>query len=106
MPVHRRPLCAAACVALPMLCAGLRARGASAWPDKPLRLITPYPPAGLADQLTRFVAERISAPLGAPVIVDNRPGAGALLGTSVVSRLNCRLMAPLAGRSARRSDES
>lgn len=74
-----------------MLAAGLAAaQGAPAtagkWPDKPIHFITPYPPGGLSDQITRFVAERISKSLGATVIVDNKPGAGATLGTEFAAR--------------------
>lgn len=65
------------------------AQGASAppgWPDKPIHFVTPYPPGGLSDQITRFTAERISRSLGVPVIVDNKPGAGATLGTEFAAR--------------------
>ncbi|MET0209175.1 MAG: tripartite tricarboxylate transporter substrate binding protein [Burkholderiaceae bacterium] len=56
------------------------------WPDKPIHFITPYPPGGLSDQITRFVADRMSKSLGVPVIVDNKPGAGATLGTEFAAR--------------------
>jgi len=56
------------------------------WPDKPLHFVTPYPPGGLSDQITRFVADRISRSIGRPVIVDNKPGAGATLGTEFAAR--------------------
>ncbi len=59
---------------------------AGSWPDKPIHFVTPYPPGGLSDQITRFVAERISKSLGATVIVDNKPGAGATLGTEFAAR--------------------
>lgn len=59
---------------------------ASSWPDKPIHFVTPYPPGGLSDQITRFAADRISRSLGKPVIVDNKPGAGAALGTEFAAR--------------------
>jgi tripartite-type tricarboxylate transporter receptor subunit TctC len=58
----------------------------SNWPDKPIHFVTPYPPGGLSDQITRYMADRISKSLGKPVIVDNKPGAGATLGTEFAAR--------------------
>lgn len=58
----------------------------SNWPEKPIRFITPYPPGGSSDIITRFIGDRISKALGQPVIVENKPGAGAILGTEYASR--------------------
>lgn len=74
---------------LPLVATQALAQGrasASDWPDKPIHFVTPYPPGGLSDQITRFAADRISRSLGKPVIVDNKPGAGALLGTEFAAR--------------------
>ena len=68
------------------LVAADRAGAQAGWPDKTIHFITPYPPGGLSDQITRFVADRISKSLGKPVIVDNKPGAGATLGTEYAAR--------------------
>ena len=57
-----------------------------AWPAKPVKFVTPYPPGGSSDIITRFVADRVSRTLGQPVIVENKPGAGATLGTEYASR--------------------
>lgn len=51
------------------------------WPSKPIHFVTPYPPGGSADTISRFVADRVSRTLGATVLVENKPGAGAALGT-------------------------
>lgn len=56
------------------------------WPDKPIRFITPYPPGGSSDIITRFIGDRVSKALGQPVIVENKPGAGAALGTEYAAR--------------------
>lgn len=56
------------------------------WPDRPIRLVVPYPPSGTSDNLGRLVAERLSALLGANVVVDNRPGGTTQLGTEIVYR--------------------
>jgi len=57
-----------------------------AWPDKPVRLIVPYPPGGTSDNLGRLVAERLGAKLGATVIVDNKPGGTTQIGTELAAR--------------------
>ncbi len=60
---------------------------AQQWPSKPLRFVTPYPPGGSSDIITRFIAERVSKTIGQPVIVENKPGAGATLGTAYAARM-------------------
>lgn len=62
------------------------AQADKSWPGKPIRFITPYPPGGSSDIITRFIGERVSKALGQPVIVENKPGAGATLGTEYASR--------------------
>jgi tripartite-type tricarboxylate transporter receptor subunit TctC len=50
------------------------------FPSKPLRIIVPFPPGGASDATSRILGEQIAKPLGQPVIVENRPGAGATIG--------------------------
>lgn len=71
--------------ALALLIAPL-AHAQTNWPDKPIRLVVPYPPGGLTDTLARSIAEPLSKSLGQPVIIDNKPGAGTLVGAQVVAR--------------------
>jgi tripartite-type tricarboxylate transporter receptor subunit TctC len=59
---------------------------AFAWPDQPIRLIVPYTPAGGPDMIARFVADRLAARLGQPVVVENLPGASGNIGSQVVAR--------------------
>lgn len=56
------------------------------WPARPIRFVVPYPPGGNADSLARVLAERLKDMLGTPIVVENRPGATALIGTEYVSR--------------------
>ena len=59
------------------------AAGAQTFPSKPLRIIVPFPPGGASDVTSRIIGEQISKPLGQPVIVENRPGAGAVIGYEI-----------------------
>ena len=56
------------------------------WPAKPVRIVVPYPPGGANDILARVVSEKLSGAIGQPVLVENRPGAGAVVGTEHVVR--------------------
>ena len=56
------------------------------WPAKPVRFVVPFPPGGSTDIAARSVADRLSAALGKPVIVDNRSGANGAIGTGEVAR--------------------
>ncbi|MBS7813673.1 Bug family tripartite tricarboxylate transporter substrate binding protein [Roseococcus pinisoli] len=59
---------------------------AQQWPDRPLRAVIPWPPGGQVDKYGRPLAEALAQALGRPVVVENRGGAGGLLGTEYVSR--------------------
>ena len=59
---------------------------AADYPDRPIHLLVPFPPGGLTDVLGRLVAERLRKALGQPFVVENRPGAGTLLGAGVVAK--------------------
>jgi tripartite-type tricarboxylate transporter receptor subunit TctC len=74
-----------AAVALIALCVPLAA-AAQGYPVKPIRYVVPFPPAGATDILARWVGEKISAPLGQPVVVENRPGAAGGVGTEYVAK--------------------
>jgi tripartite-type tricarboxylate transporter receptor subunit TctC len=59
---------------------------AQTYPDRPVRLIAPFPAGGLADVLARAVGDEISKTLGQPVIVENRAGAGGNIGADAVAK--------------------
>ena len=56
------------------------------YPSKAIRYVVPFPPAGATDILARWVAEKITPPLGHPVVVENRPGAAGGVGTELVAK--------------------
>lgn len=58
----------------------------TAWPSKPIRWIVNFPPAGAADILSRTLAEYFGNRLGQPIVVENKPGAGGMLGADIVAK--------------------
>ncbi len=59
---------------------------AQAWPTKPVKFVMPSPPASSPDRYTRLLAEKLSQKWGVPVVVENKPGATAMIGTEFVSK--------------------
>ena len=53
------------------------------WPDRPVRVIVPFPASGATDLVARVVTQRVAADLGQQQVVDNKPGAGGTLGTAL-----------------------
>ena len=58
---------------------------AQSYPNRPIKLVVPFPAGGPPDTIARLVADRISSRLGQTVVIDNRPGAGATIGTRAVA---------------------
>ena len=62
------------------------AAAARAWPNKPVRLLVAFPPGAPGDIVARLIQPSLQQALGQPVVVDNKPGAGANLGAQEVAR--------------------
>jgi tripartite-type tricarboxylate transporter receptor subunit TctC len=80
-PMHRRILLAslAAGLAAPML-------RAQAWPDRPIRLIVPWPPGGSTDTIARIFQPKLAEVLGKPEVIDNRGAAAGSIGAIEAAR--------------------
>ena len=59
---------------------------AQEWPSRPVRIVVPYPAGGAVDIVTRALADRLSAQWRQPVVVENKAGAGGLIGADAVSK--------------------
>ena len=62
------------------------ASAAEVYPTRPIHLMVPYPPGGGTDIVGRLLGEKLSASLKQPIVVDNRGGAGGVLGTDVAAK--------------------
>lgn len=73
---------------LGLLLAGLAAGSAwaQAYPSKSVRIVVPFAAGGPADNYARFIGQRLGDALGQPFVIDNRPGAGSIIGTDVVAK--------------------
>jgi len=96
--MHIRPsrLAGAALLAI----AAVTAHAADAWPSKPIHFVVPFGPGGANDLVARYVAEAAARELGQPIIVDNKPGAGSVLGAEIVAKSapdGYTFLAPAAG---------
>ena len=62
------------------------AQAQSAWPDRPVRVIVPFPASGATDLVARVVTQRVAQDLGQQMVVDNKPGAGGTIGTAEAAK--------------------
>jgi tripartite-type tricarboxylate transporter receptor subunit TctC len=69
------------------LCVGLvGSRPASAWPDRPIRLLVSFPPGGSSDAMARIVQPGVEKLLGQPVVIENRAGAGGMIAIDAIAK--------------------
>jgi len=81
-----KELIATAAVAVCAAFAPAIASAQAGWPDKPVKLVLPYPPGGNVDGAARIISEQLQAALKQPFIVDNRPGAGGMIAAEYVAK--------------------
>lgn len=81
------------CFGLTVLCALTLSSGlavaqsaADKFPDKPIKIVVPYPPGGSTDTLGRAIAQKLQEKWGQPVLVENKPGASTLIGSTLVAK--------------------
>jgi tripartite-type tricarboxylate transporter receptor subunit TctC len=82
----RRQWLAQAGGAAAALAAGPQAWAQAAWPAGPIKLVVPYAPGGANDVTLRLVSRHVERKLGQPIVIDNKPGAGGVIGTSAVAK--------------------
>lgn len=68
-----------------MLCL-LALTAAAEWPNRPVRIIVPFPPGSMGDVVGRLLSDSLRQRLGQPVLVENRPGAGGNIGAAAVAQ--------------------
>ncbi len=83
----RRTLLASALLLPALVPALARAQTPPGWPNRPFRMIVPFPPGGTTDILARMMAEGLAQNLGQPVVAENRGGAGGAVGAELAARM-------------------
>ncbi len=81
-----RPMLKTKLIATAALCVAATLAVAQPYPNKPVRMIAPYPPGGTSDVMARIVAQKLADAFGRQVIVDNRPGAAANIGHELAAK--------------------
>ena len=67
-------------------CASVFAQAPATYPQRPVRFIVPYAPGGSSDVIARLLGQKLADAFGQPFVVDNRPGAGSMVGTDLAAR--------------------
>ena len=71
------------CIAVTVMTA-VNVQAAETWPNKPIRMVVPFPPGAASDFLARVVGQKLNELYGQQVVIDNRPGAGGIVGSTLV----------------------
>jgi tripartite-type tricarboxylate transporter receptor subunit TctC len=85
MAFHARSI---AGLLLTLACAAMGGQGVSAqaYPERPIRMVVPYPPGGQFDIHARLLGDKLKDILGQPIFIENRPGAATMIGAEAVAR--------------------
>jgi tripartite-type tricarboxylate transporter receptor subunit TctC len=81
---HLTVMCSALLLGVVLL--GESTKSRAAYPERPIRFIVPFPPGGANDILARMIGDKLSVTLGQSVVIDNRAGAGGMVGTSIAAK--------------------
>ncbi len=84
VPASRRKFLSASAAVLASAVVPATIAQTARWPSKPIRIVVAFPPGGLTDAYARMYAEQLTAKFGVPAVVENRPGAGAIIGIDAV----------------------
>ena len=84
--IRRRALIAGAPLVVAPLATPALGQSAGDWPNRPIRVIIPWPPGGSTDVLARLVCEQLSVKLGQNFVLENRPGAGGNIGMDAIAK--------------------
>jgi tripartite-type tricarboxylate transporter receptor subunit TctC len=83
--IRRRQITTAA-LAAPLITASGGARAQAAWPDRPVRVIVPWPPGGSTDAMARLLQQRLSERVGQTIVIENRGGASGAIGAGAAAQ--------------------
>jgi tripartite-type tricarboxylate transporter receptor subunit TctC len=86
MSFHRRMIVSSVLLACCGLTAVTLAQAQTAYPDKPIRLVLPFPPGGPTDLVARVLAQKVGEQMGQPVLVENKPGANGNIAADMVAK--------------------
>ena len=88
MRLHRRHLLTltTVCAAAATLGAALPALAQAAWPSRPVKIVVPTGPGSSLDLIVRAMSDKLAARWGQPVVIENKPGAGGMLGMDAVAK--------------------
>lgn len=78
--------CIALAVGLTAMASNAIAQTAANYPSRPIKIVVPFAPGGTTDMLARLVGQRLTLAWGQPVVIENKPGAGATLGADIVAK--------------------
>jgi len=84
--MHFKRLFTFACFAATALGVSFAAQAQQGYPNRPVKIIVPFAASGPADNYARFMAQRLQDAMGQPFVVDNRPGAGSIIGTDAAAK--------------------
>jgi tripartite-type tricarboxylate transporter receptor subunit TctC len=85
LPLHSVLRFTLACLATLCAAGGIPAT-AQTWPERPVKWVVPFSPGGANDLVARAAAEAVAKRIGQPIIIENKPGAGAMIGTDFVAK--------------------